>query len=298
MMYNILVAGSVGLEQLKPALAEEFTVPTENIDVVHSEETEARNWDAQVICELRPTNGDTSLALDIHVVDSIQGQPAEPDLAISLARRLQQPVLFPDPDIDPSAYWVADPLGNTARARLYAPDEEGGDHVIDAVDAPIAGLPGIPVQNFPEAIHMFRTVTPVAEEFKAALAHRGVNFAERNAYFDKNRLIASDTWSWENLSALMEQGWPPYSWFPASLYEESLSLRDRLDDTVSTADSEAAEAAPEFIARIDETYRRLTVDDGGAALSAALGLPQSAVAGRNWWWHRRPAEIPWEEQAG
>ncbi|MFF0292077.1 hypothetical protein ACFYST_04200 [Kitasatospora sp. NPDC004614] len=156
MIYNIFVTGSLGPERLKPALAEQFSVSPENVDVAHSDEWEVRDWDAQVICEFRPTSGDTCLMLDISVVDSVQGQPTEPEFAILLAARLQLPVLFPDPCIDPSAYWVADPLGKTARARLYAPDEEGGNYVIDAVDAPIAGLPGIPVKNFEEAVRRFR----------------------------------------------------------------------------------------------------------------------------------------------
>ncbi|MGW4380101.1 hypothetical protein [Kitasatospora sp. NPDC004531] len=286
MSYNILLAGPLRPEQLKPALAEEFAVPAATVDVVHSDETAARDWDAQVICEFRPTSGDTSLLLDISLADGVPGRPAEPDLAISLARRLQQPVLYPDPSVDPSAYWVADPQGNTARARLYAPDEDGGDHVVDAVDAPVTGLPGIPVKRFPEAIRAFRTETPVTEEFEAALPHRDAN---------EIRLLVADLWSWESLSARMAQGWPPYAWYPASLYEESLLLRDRLDAALRTA---APEAAPALLARLDAAYRRLTVDDGGTALAAALGLPRSALAARGWWWHRRPADLPWEEEAG
>ncbi|MFK0192213.1 hypothetical protein [Kitasatospora sp. NPDC090308] len=72
----------------------------------------------------------------------------------------------------------------------------------------------------------------------------------------------------------------------------------RIDGEVPAGGSGAAEAAPGFIARLDGAYRRLTVDDGAAALGAALGLRRSVLAEREGWGRRRPVEIPWGSGPG
>ncbi|WP_441246919.1 hypothetical protein [Kitasatospora sp. McL0602] len=298
MMYNIFAAQPMDWDELKAAVADQFSVALEDVEVAASDELEARNWDARVSCELQRTLGDVSWMINIYATDNVVERPTESVLAACLAGRLKQPILFPDPSVLPSAYWVADSLGNVARARLYSSDEQDFTYRIDVVDAPILGLPDTPVARIPEAIRLLSIETPRSDEFRALLGQAGNIMPDPEGTSDLGggyRGLAGDVESWERLAVRMSQNWPPYSWYPADFYSENLRIRDRLKEESEGRDSKAAELADSFIADIDEVYRRLTVDDSGAALASAIGEPASSLAERDWWWHRRPVALPWDE---
>lgn len=97
---------------------------------------------------------------------------------------------------------------------------------------------------------------------------------------------------WERLVRRIDTGWPPDGRYPFELYVEDLRTRERLSALAEIAGAER-ELLVRAVAELDELFRRGTEDDAGALLGS-LTRSGSAVAGRGWWWHRRPAKPPWD----
>ncbi|MET8754847.1 pentapeptide repeat-containing protein [Streptomyces sp. NPDC004667] len=83
-------------------------------------------------------------------------------------------------------------------------------------------------------------------------------------------------WGWTDLICRMEADWPPLRWYGLDEYREDLVERDGLADL---------EGHPELEA-LDARFRAVTVADGGEE----IGPGPAAGA---WYWHRRPAVLPW-----
>ncbi|MFF7080337.1 pentapeptide repeat-containing protein [Streptomyces lavendulae] len=83
-------------------------------------------------------------------------------------------------------------------------------------------------------------------------------------------------WSWADLICRMEADWPPLRWYGLDEYRRDLAARDALSDL---------EGHPELDA-LDARFRAVTVADGGEE----IGPGPAAGA---WYWHRRPAVLPW-----
>lgn len=92
----------------------------------------------------------------------------------------------------------------------------------------------------------------------------------------------------------MKANWPPDGWYPVDYYREDLETRDELESAISSLDDEAAELLREALNKVDSAFRDSTVEDGGAALGAALSLTRLDLALRAWWWRCIPNPIAWQ----
>ncbi|MEW1909443.1 hypothetical protein AB0442_13455 [Kitasatospora sp. NPDC085895] len=295
MTYNLLLTGDLDHGLIAAGLAEQFGLPTGEVDVAGADDYDNRNWDAVVSCTYERVLGDVTWALDIHAAADRPGLPSESQLAAGLAGRLGRSVLFPAQESLPSAYWLAAPGGLVTRARLLIDDEDEVTYTIDAVEQAVPDLPSTPVQRQPEVIREHRPATPATDAFAAWLTEHehsrghGTDPAEEEAeWYARTRLGA-----WESLAERMAAAWRPDDWYPADFYHEDLEVRDQLVQTVAALPQEVSARAAEALASIDEVFREHTVDDKGTAVSEALGLPRLDVALRSWWWQRRPNPLPW-----
>ncbi|MGE7434032.1 hypothetical protein [Kitasatospora sp. NPDC001175] len=294
MTYNLLLTGELERDQIVAALAEQFVVPASEVDVVDADDLNSRNWDAIVSCTYEQVNGDVTWSLDIYATEDHPIHPDERQLAAGLADQLGQPVLFPGEERLPSSYWLAAPNGMLTRARLYESDQGGHAYTIDAVGQHIPELPDLPVARLPEVIREHRVDTPVADAFTAWLAEQrlepdrpGDGSEERAEWHACTRLGA-----WEAFVVRLSSGWPPDGWYPASYYAEDLEIRDKLNIAEGLT-SKTSKCLIRALADIDRNYRQNTIDDGGRELSEALATSHIELSQRNWWWQRRPEELPW-----
>lgn len=99
--------------------------------------------------------------------------------------------------------------------------------------------------------------------------------------------------AWEKLTVRMARNWPPLGWYGASLYAMDLDFRDEAADLLPVLTGSDHDAARMVRDLLDVTYRDLTVDDGGAALSAAGLIAAGNIACTPWYWRRRPRSLPW-----
>ncbi|MER5640893.1 hypothetical protein ABT095_28585 [Kitasatospora sp. NPDC002227] len=277
--YSIITVEAPDRDSLRLALAEQFAVPPGEVELADAGETDGRNWAARVSCEFERLHGDVSHVLAVHAAADRPSAPAEPVLAAGLAVRLRQVLLVHNSGVRPSAYWAALPDGSMVRARVYESDDEDAAYRVDAAEAAIPGLPHVPVERISEVIRDVPLPTPVVEAALREAGPDGARPAGGDPHF-VNRLRA-----WEMLTVRMARSWPPSAWYPAEFYREDLELRDSL---------EGAGGLAAALDRIDEDFRQLTADDGGAALGAEIGVPGAQLALRPWWWRRRPLEIPWQ----
>lgn len=292
-MYNLFTVGAVDWSRLKKALSGQFAVPVEAVEVADANEFDSRNWEAWVSCEYEAVHGDVTYSLNIYATDDVEGRPTERALSIGLVGELQQSLLFPADEDLPSAYWVAIPGGPVTRARLVSSDEEESTYRVDVVEHAVPQLPHVSVAHIPEVIRLVRMATPIADEFKSVLA----DFAERSPVPDGDQAMEDWNWyaprrlaAWESLTVRMASHWPPSRWYPADYYRQDLEMRDHLERVPSTVPASVASPLRKALVRIDDAFRKCTEEDGGEALSAALGSP---VPSQGWWWHRCPLQIPW-----
>ncbi|MFD8599023.1 hypothetical protein ACFV1L_28875 [Kitasatospora sp. NPDC059646] len=297
MTYNVLLTGMLPRDRVAAVLAELFRQPLDEVDVAGADDYDDRNWDATVSCTYEPVHGDVSWALDVYVPDGHPVRPAESELAAALAEALGQPVLFAAAEHLPSAYWLAAPHGLLTRARLYESDDEDAGYTLDAVGRPVPGLPDVPVDRQPEVIREHRVATPVSDAFHAWTAERGktANAAAGGEQTEAEWYARTRLGAWESLVTRMATGWPPDGWYPAAFYREDLELRDELTRTAAQLDGESATRFAEALTLVDDAFRTRTVEDRGAALAEATGLPRLELALRGWWWQRRPEPLPWPQ---
>ncbi|MFJ8755147.1 hypothetical protein ACIREO_38460 [Streptomyces sp. NPDC102441] len=296
--YNFLTVHRPPPHAMAPALAGALGVKTRDVDVAteYTEETGGRNWDAPVLCTCDSVTGDLALSWDVSVSDAVATPPAEAEAALRLAARLGTTVLYPAQERPPSAYWAAGPDGTVARARLLEAagtsddTSDGGGPpalVVDAVEAAMEQLPTARVEVLAEILHEERVDTPVTDAFAAATDPQGVAPAADPVNRAREALSL-----WERMVRRADAGWAPGGRYPFEQYAEDLRTRDRLEELAGTGGPEH-ERLVRAVAELDEMFRRSTDHDSGALLGNLTGSG-SEVAGRGWWWHRRPAEPPWD----
>lgn len=98
---------------------------------------------------------------------------------------------------------------------------------------------------------------------------------------------------WEALTVRMAGNWPPLGWYGASLYVMDLDFRDEVTTLLRQLAEPDRDTAQTVLDLLDAAYHDLTVDDGGAALIAAGVLTPQEMAGKPWYWRRRPHTLPW-----
>jgi hypothetical protein len=266
--YGLLIFGELDRPRLAAALAEMLALTPDAVDI-GSEDDDDRNWDAPVSCTVTSVAGEFHWHLDIYLGPTIAGPPPEPVAAAWLAARLRTVVAYESLPLPPSAYWLVGPDGRRTRARIYAQDADDDlptVYSIDAVEQPVAALPGLPVAPIPEVIREYRMPTPLTDQLEASP--------------DVTMWVSM----WEGMVTRLAEGWPPDGWYPADYYREDLRARDEL----------AAGSRPDDVVRalaqLDERFAALTEDDGGRTLGAA--------ASAHWWWHRIPRPLPWRDTPG
>jgi hypothetical protein len=295
--YNFFVVGDLHPDEIAAALSEILHVPLSDIEVADADaDPDTRNWDALVTCEYSPAKGDMTWILDIYAQDSVANQPPERDLVMTLSARTQNIMLYRSEEELPSAYWLTKPDGFVTRARV----EESDDHAftVDAIETHIAQLPNARVERIPEVIREWRVALPVADQFKSSVDSLRESAPETYSPALSDE-IGSPLWhawnglgAWEKLILRMEAAWLPYGWYPADFYWENLERRDQLPNYGSQLPEAAAAYFTEALGILDKKFTNLTVDDGGEALSEALGKPIGTLSNA-WWWRRRPDPTPW-----
>ncbi|MEU8708512.1 hypothetical protein [Streptomyces sp. NPDC048565] len=309
--YDFLTVRRPAPPAMAAALAGLLGVENRYVDVADEDtgQTDERDWDAPVLCTHRSVAGDLAASWDISVSDAVRTPPTEADAALRLAVRLGTTVLYSAREQPPSAYWAAGPDGTVARARVLEGGAEGGAAggadgaasgdayggaddgppvlVVDQVEAAMEQLPAARVGVIGEILHQDRVDTPVADAFATATDPHGDAPPAGTVNRAREALLL-----WERLVRRLDTGWPPDGRYPFELYVEDLRTRERLSALAEIAGAER-EPLVRAVAELDELFRRGTEDDAGALLGG-LTRSGSAVAGRGWWWHRRPAKPPWD----
>ncbi|XKK39100.1 hypothetical protein HFP72_32645 [Nocardiopsis sp. ARC36] len=283
-MYNILLAGIVGQVGLREILDKVFDLPVSRIDVVDEEEIESRNWDAWVSVECSVQSGDVSCSLGIYATEDVNENPSEEELSLRLSGFLDTVILFPAEEKYPSLWRVATPRGEVAYARLREPEVEAEDFRITDVEIPVPELPEASISRFPEVIKVLQLPTPIVDSY----IPRG---AEGRLWEIRGLAV-----NWERLTVRMATGWPPSAWYPASMYEEDLRFRDKVQKLAQNISDDDRGLVLEMLDEVDGVYRGMTVEDGGRALVEACDMSLGDFVGRPWYWLRRPCELPWKAE--
>ncbi|WP_031153335.1 hypothetical protein [Streptomyces erythrochromogenes] len=303
MTYTLLTVDSISPKAMAPALAGCLGIAVGDVDVADPDgDPDVRNWDALVSCEHRAVFGDVSWSLDIYADERVARRTPESDLAVRFARAAGTTVLFPASEAPPSAFWVATQEGLLTRARLELSDGEPHRYAVTAVEAPVAQLPRATVTRFAEIVREQRPPTPLVDSFWASVERMRESASEpaRSAFDDSTR---SPLWAardslvaWERVIVQMESGWAPSGWYPAELYRERLQARDVLADIGSLLPGEVSVLLDETLERLDGRFAAATEDDEMGLLRKELSVDTSLdQAPTGWWWHRRPAPVPWEQ---
>ncbi|MFD8979689.1 pentapeptide repeat-containing protein [Streptomyces sp. NPDC059564] len=256
--YGFMTAGEMSPEDLVRVLGEAFGVGEGGVDVAPRGEVEGRNWEAPVTADHhRFDRGDIACVLSVYAVPALPDPPTDEALGRALARGLGTTVLL-DWGSCPSIHRVLTPGGGATFARVDDPEYEDPQDENSAtagfrVTATQAG-----VAAFPRAA--VRGLPEVVRD--VPLAPGGTD----------PRL-----WAWADLVCRMEAGWPPVRWYGIERYREDLRSRDAL---------EGAHGLRPQLAELDARFRAVTLPDGGEE----IGADPAATA---WYWHRRPAVLPW-----
>ncbi|HEY0698045.1 MAG TPA: hypothetical protein VGD43_09580 [Micromonospora sp.] len=298
MTYYLLVFGELLRDRLASALAAMVSLPVDAVDIGDRGDSD-RNWSAPVICTVEPVAGAPRWLLDLYLGEMICPPPTEPIVATLLAHHLGTVVAYQGTEPQPSAHWLVGPDGRRTRARIFEEDYDDSSseepvYRIDAVERPLAALPGLRVAAIPEVIRENRMPTPITGQIKVVLEPWSGpdTLSERAAWYARTRLGA-----WEGMVARMAAGWPPDGWYPAVYYREDLETRDELAGAGQTLPKEVRAPFAEALAEVDKRFVALTEDDGGAALTAELGPGHVIPADpERWWWRRISYPVPWRDQ--
>ncbi len=286
-----LTPAAASPEEIRRILAEAFRVPVSGVDVSEQSEVRSRNWDALVTCEYehlaRAAAGDLSWVLGVYAAREVERRPAGEALAVHLAGRLRVPVFHTWDGGLPWINRVALPGGGVTLARVAEPGGPEAGFSVEAAEAPITGMPHVPVLHLPEVVRAFPVPTPLTD---AVLPTGAVSGPERRA---RGALAG-----WERLCVRLRSGWPPRGWYSAALYAEDLAWRDTLAAALADLPDGLRHEATGLLRELDGEYRASTLNDAGHALSAALRTETATTApppGRAWYWNRRPQYLPWAE---
>ena len=283
MMNGILTTGGEILDDLAVFLAAAFGVASGGVDVCDGDDYENRNWDALVTCAYRRIKGDLAWSLELTTDPAVTDEPSEESLARGLAGVLGVFVVFPtDYAENPWIDRLATPDGRVAYANVAEEGDEGERFRVISCEIPTSAFPGAEVTRYPELIRSIQLPTPLTD----ACVPDGLLDPVRDEWPLAN---------WERLGVRMDSNWPPSAWYPVEMYREDLELRDATDDVATRIPVTAVAGYLEAREAIDARYRALTVDDGGVTFSRATGMSITDILAKPWYWRRRPAQIPWEE---
>ena len=96
---------------------------------------------------------------------------------------------------------------------------------------------------------------------------------------------------WELLARRMEDEWRGVDYHLVDEYLYELTVRDVIDDYLDAMPRPLRDKVARVVARIDERFRALTSDDGGAEL-APHWKPLTDGEEIRWWWTRKPLVLP------
>ncbi|MEO3811223.1 hypothetical protein ABGB17_19695 [Sphaerisporangium sp. B11E5] len=121
----------------------------------------------------------------------------------------------------------------------------------------------------------------LAEE-KEGMAAESVAQAEEPVYG-----VLSSLRLWELLVKRIEQEWPGQDFYPVQEYILDLTVRDGLEEYCEALRGKLRGKFRHALDRLDERYRAVTHEDGGAELGQ-YWRPLSERTETRWWWTRRP----------
>ncbi|MFE1912627.1 hypothetical protein [Streptomyces anandii] len=267
-MANLLVVATQHEASLRRALAEVVPVPQGKVDLADPHRAE-RNRGAPVLCTYRLLPpGDLALELDVTV---------EAGIAAGLATRTGSSVLHPAQIGMPSAYWVATVDGRSVRCRLEAVDrDEDTAYRVDAVEEPVADLPGANVEVLSEILDREHIETPVADAFLAGYPTGTTATVQGHVHYALR--------VWERLVRRMESDWSPSGRYRQDLFRRDLGARDDLASAAGRVGAPYAEGLRSSVAQLDAVYREYTDEDADCGRGGAA---------EGWWWRRCPRRVPW-----
>ncbi|WP_406862847.1 hypothetical protein ABZO31_21440 [Streptomyces sp. HUAS MG47] len=271
-------------------LAAAVGVAPDRVDVGHHDaDPDGRDWGADVLCTYDFLDGDLTLSWSIYVTDAVPDPPDEETAASRLAAAIGATVFCEALDVGlPSACWAMSPDGTRTRARVYDPEEPDLLMTVDAVEDPVADLPGIRVRCLPEAYAAERVPTPVTDAFEAAIALDGTASTQNSP----TRLACWLLYCWERLVRRLEADWSPSDRYPGESYLDDLRSRDELSSRLATLPPDLATQLAAAVAELDALFQSHTVVDEGEFLGRLTG-PGTEIGTRDWWWQRRPCRVPY-----
>jgi hypothetical protein len=96
---------------------------------------------------------------------------------------------------------------------------------------------------------------------------------------------------WELLVRRMEGEWRAVDYHLVDEYLHELTVRDEIDDYLEAMPPPLRGKVGRFVDRIDERFRAVTSEDGGAEL-APHWKPLADGEEIRWWWTRKPSDLP------
>jgi hypothetical protein len=138
-----------------------------------------------------------------------------------------------------------------------------------------------------------RPETPIVDQYFTQLTP-----AEKAAIADLDktqpevRHVRYRLTAWESLSGLLAVLENDDGFYPAEKFINDLEIRDGLEAIRGRLAAPAREAYDAVLARLDELFERVTVEDGGQAVA---GWRPEALRRSEEWWKRRP-RVPLEEE--
>ncbi|MFE3324291.1 hypothetical protein [Streptomyces sp. NPDC059176] len=280
-MYGFLTAAAPAPEVVARVLAETFRVSLQSVDVSPASEMDDRNWDATVTCDYELLQGDLVGQLSVYGAEEVPDQPSEEELAAALARALVTPVLVSWGSV-PSIHRVVTPEGLTTFARVEELEGEEAGCTVSTTQVAVAAFPHAVVAGLPEVSRELPVSTPVADALLPGAARRTPAGEVRTL-----------VWLWEALISRMATGWPPAGWYGADMYREDLENRDRLRVAIEALPDDEKALVVASVDSLDAAFREHTAEDDGRALAVALKKDRGDFASAAWYWHRRPAMLPW-----
>ncbi|MEV4251873.1 hypothetical protein AB0J52_01750 [Spirillospora sp. NPDC049652] len=96
---------------------------------------------------------------------------------------------------------------------------------------------------------------------------------------------------WEILISRMEEGWRRQDYYMVDEYLNDLTVRDGIDEFLDAMPHGLQGKVGGCVGRLDDRYRAVTFEDGGAELSQ-YWRPLADGQEVRWWWTRRPNDLP------
>lgn len=294
-MLQVFVTEQDLLARLPPFLARCFDVREDQVFVREDVDDQEPPLEADAVnCRCSPMFGDVAWSFFITLTCAEELWPDLDDekLARRMAQELGINVLYSFETVYcPDVMHLITPDDEHVYTRI--PDLEFGDDpgVVVELSAPVPEFPHVPIGHFPDVVNL--------EKFPCPMTDSVFGPEDDDTKSPLYKLMAG-VYCWESLLGRMAANWPPMGWYGADLYEETLRYRDDATEFLPTAPESTRAATRAALDRLDADYRDATIDDNGAALVASGVISIDAMAAKPWYWHRRPAQLPWnpDEAAG